>query len=151
MAINVPVEVDDREVKRNARGQFLAPPPGSAPPITSDSARDMVRLREEKRRRLYNIGAQRMVQDEALVQEFGEDAHLVERAMTLQQIATTPDAGKAAVMADSALQRAQGYDVKQDDNTQSQATEIIGALTELMRIASTINLHDTDAEVIDAD
>jgi hypothetical protein len=83
--------------------------------ITSDRAREMIRLREEKRRRLYAIGAQRMVQNQKLIEEFGEDAHLVDRAMTLQQIATTPDAGKAAVMADTALQRAQGYDVKPTD------------------------------------
>lgn len=75
----------------------------------------MIRLREEKRMRLYAVGAQRAVQDVGLKLEFGDDAHLVERAMTLQTIATTPDAGKAAVMADTALQRAQGYDTRDKD------------------------------------
>lgn len=79
--------------------------------LTSDRAREMVRAREEKRIRLYNIGAQRAVQDTQLIREFGDDAHLVERAMTLQILATSPDAGKAAVMADSELRKAQGYEI----------------------------------------
>jgi hypothetical protein len=96
--------------QRNERGQWLTLPTGAAPPITSDNAREMVRLREAKRMRLYAEGAQRMVQDAKLIEKYGEDAHLVERAMTMQTIATTPDAGKAAVLAAAHLDRAQGYD-----------------------------------------
>lgn len=98
--------------KRDRRGRFLVGDQGGAPPITADTARDMVRRREEKRIRLYTEGAGRAVQDTQLIREYGKDAHIVERGMTLQQIATTPDAGKAAVMAAQALDVAQGLIVK---------------------------------------
>lgn len=80
--------------------------------IDRDRGREMVRAREEKRIRLYTEGAGRAVQDTQLIREYGKDAHIVERGMTLQQIATTPDAGKAAVMAAQALDVAQGLIVK---------------------------------------
>lgn len=141
--------------KRNEKGQTVELPARMAQhAITSDTAHDMLRLREEKRRRLYALGAQRAVQDVQLVQEFGEDAHLVERAMTLQQIATTPDAGKAAVMADTALQRAQGYDTKpasSDDVPMQIAQGVAAAVLDLWRdvmsAAIPDNLHDTDNTV----
>lgn len=95
-------------VRDKATGRIVA-----MPELSRDKAREMVRAREEKRIRLYNIGANRSVQDAELLREFGEDAHLVERGMTLQTIASTPDAGKAAVMAAQHLDKAQGYDVKQ--------------------------------------
>lgn len=80
--------------------------------IDRDRGREMVRAREEKRIRLYTEGAGRAVRDSQLIREYGADAHIVERGMTLQQIATTPDAGKAAVMAAQALDVAQGLIVK---------------------------------------
>jgi len=75
----------------------------------------MVRLREEKRMRLYNEGAKRAVLDVELLNEYGEDAHIVERGMTLQTIASTPDAGKAAVMAAAHLDKAQGLTVDRSE------------------------------------
>jgi hypothetical protein len=105
---------------------------GRLTPFNSETARAAVRAREEKRMRLYNEGARRAVQDVTLIREYGEDAHLVERAMTLQAIASTPDAGKAAVMADAALQRAQGYETPrgtQDDQAAQVITAVANAYT----------------------
>lgn len=90
-------------VRDKATGKIVA-----MPALDRDTARDMVRKREEKRIRLYNEGAKRAVQDASLIREFGDDAHIVERGLVLQTIATTPDAGKAAVMAAQHLDKAQG-------------------------------------------
>jgi hypothetical protein len=127
MKINEPVEVE-QIAERDARGRWLTRPAGSRV-ITSDEARDMVRIREEKRIRLYNIGAQRVVQDARLIKEFGEDAHIVERGMTLQTIASTPDAGKAAVMAADKLDVNQGLIVKGQPEAPAQNINNILALT----------------------
>lgn len=93
---------------RDNRGRLLAPAPNAAPPITTERVPDMIAAREAKRRRLYAIGAQRAVQDTRLIEEFGADAHIVERAVTMQTLATTPDAGKVSVMAAAHLDKAQG-------------------------------------------
>ena len=141
---------ETQEVTRDERGRWINAPKSPAP-ITHENAHEFARLREEKRMRLYNEGALRAVQDTNLLKEFGEDAHLVERAMTLQTIATTPDAGKAAVLADTALQRAQGYDIgKQaqaaEAGPQSDALNVIGAaLVEYIRRVDAIpaQIHET--------
>lgn len=66
---------------------------GRLTPFDSERGRAAVRIREEKRMRLYNEGAQLAVARGDLIEMYGADAHLVERAITLQQIATT----KAAI------------------------------------------------------
>jgi hypothetical protein len=50
-----------QETKRDSNGRFLSPPPGAAPPITSDNARAMVQKRIEK----YRRRAVRAIVDEA--------------------------------------------------------------------------------------
>lgn len=85
---------------------------GKLRPFTPETSRLAAQARAEKRMRLYAEGAGLAVVDHALVKQYGEDAHIVERARTLQEIATTPDAGKAAVMAAQALDVAQGLIVK---------------------------------------
>jgi hypothetical protein len=124
-------------------------PAGMAQPITADTARDMVLRREEKRMRLYAEGAQLAVARKDLIEKYGADAHIVERAITLQTIASTPDAGKAAVMADTALQRAQGYDTSKDNKagggTESDVIESVRGLlrdiTDAARSLQAVN-HD---------
>jgi hypothetical protein len=113
------------EALRDSKGRMLQPLPGAAPPITSDTARDMVRRRQEKRMRLYAEGAQLAVDRRDLIEKYGEDAHIVERAISLQTIASTPDAGKAAVMADTALQKAQGYDDGKGAETVNNTVNVI--------------------------
>lgn len=135
--------------KRDRRGRFLVGDQGGAPPITADTARDMVRRREEKRIRLYTEGAGRAVQDTQLIREYGKDAHIVERGMTLQQIATTPDAGKAAVMAAQALDVAQGLIVKGKPETADGGVTFDDAQRDLIRDLAAI-ARAMDAQSVDA-
>jgi hypothetical protein len=53
-----------------------------------------------------------------LIAEYGAYAHVAERAQTLQRIASSPEAGKAAVMAHDALVRDTGMSEKQQEQTQ---------------------------------
>lgn len=102
---------------------------GTLTPFTSETARLARRAREEKRMRLYSEGAQLAVERTDLIERYGSDAHMVERAINLQIVASTPEAGKAAVMADTALQRAQGYDTAgRDDSTERTVTNNVIAL-----------------------
>lgn len=132
---------------RDVNGRALSLPPKMRM-ITSDNAHDMIRLREEKRNRLYAEGAQLSVQNKKLIEKYGDDAHIIERAMTLQTIASTPDAGKAAVLADQQLQRAQGYDVK--DATPAQLPAQVGTSPVLLLIAELARRGEiVDGEITD--
>lgn len=118
-------------------------------PFNSETARAAVRAREEKRIRLYNEGAKRAVQDAQLIREYGDDAHIVERGMTLQQIATTPDAGKAAVLAAQHLDVAQGLIVKGKD------ADTVGnggiTLSPVLLLVAELERRGMADEVIDAE
>lgn len=114
---------------RNERGQALTLPGGLAKhAITSERASDMLRLRREKRARLATEGALRAVLDAELIVKYGDDAPLVERAQTLQTIASTPNAGKAAVMSAQYLDKLQGY---ADDPADT--TGVVDSVTALVR------------------
>jgi len=76
---------------------------GSAPPITVDNAREMQARSTARKREVMLAASNRAVQDKSLIRTYGMYAALAERATTLQTIATTADAGKAAVMAHQAL------------------------------------------------
>jgi hypothetical protein len=108
---NKPIDTDalpNTKVLKNGavydmdKGRIVANPRGGTQAITSANARDMQRLAVEKKRSVMNQAANRDVSP-ALRAEYGEYAHVAERAIVLQQIATTPEAGKAAVMAHQAL------------------------------------------------
>ena len=85
------------------RGRIVANPGGGKHAITSESARDMQMLGVRKKREVVARAANRSVGDASLVDEFGEFAWLADATQTQMAIATTPDAGKAAVMAASWL------------------------------------------------
>lgn len=108
--------------------RIVANPGGGTQAITSENYHQYAAARAAKRARLYAEGAQMAVIDPALVLQYGEDAHLVERARTLQTIATTPEAGKAAVLADQSLRKAQGYE---DDPTDP--AQVVDAVAGLVR------------------
>lgn len=129
---------DSKRVIRGGRG-------GALTPFTPETARAAVQAREAKRMRLYAEGAGLAVQDTTLIQKYGEDAHIVERARTLQEIASTPDAGKAAVMASAHLDKAQGL-VAERGNEQA---DTLTALADVMRLAA--GFASMLPEVIDAD
>ena len=119
---------------------------GTLTPFTPETSRLAAKAREEKRMRLYAEGAGLAVQDLTLVKKYGEDAHIVERARTLQEIASTPDAGKAAVMASAHLDKAQGLVT---DKAQAE-TSTLTALADVMRLAAGFASMLPEPEVIDA-
>ncbi len=122
------------------------------PALDRDTARDMVRRREEKRMRLYAEGAGLATVDQSLIAKYGEDAHIVERARVMQEIATTPDAGKAAVMAAQHLDRAQGLIADKaeaseqvPDLVQSALLGLIGAVMDKVQ-ASNVDIIEAGGE-----
>jgi len=149
------VEYNGREARRypdgsirDSKGAFMALPP-YLPEITTDNARDMIRLREAKRMRLYAAGAQLAVENKQLIERYGEDAHIVERGRTLQEIASTADAGKAAVMAAAHLDKAQGLMDKPADVAAPADAPVTLALVQLLG-AITRRLEQGGREVLDA-
>lgn len=118
--------------------------------LSSDTARDMVRAREEKRMRLYAEGAGLATVDQSLLTKYGEDAHIVERARTMQEIATTPDAGKAAVMAAQHLDKAQGLTVDKASGEQSAMPEVIQSAMLGLLGAVMDKVQRSDPQIVDA-
>jgi len=123
---------------------------GTLTPFDSERARAAVRAREEKRMRLYAAGAGLAVEDAALLADYGDDAHIVERAMTLQRIASTPDAGKAAVLAAAHLDKAQGLIAPAADADTAPRSRLDDAVAGLLA-AMTRAIAPDDADVVDAD
>jgi hypothetical protein len=132
---------------RNERGY---PVPGSkinntGHEITHENAREYQASAIAKKREVMARAANREVQPE-LIAEFGEYAHVAERAINLQRIATTPEAGKAAVMAHDALVRDTGMSEKiEKQGERSDDNYLRDVLADLADIARAIQapLHDT--------
>jgi len=101
---------------RNNSGHWLAVHPAGAS-ITRENARELQASGVMKKRAVMMAAANREVPPE-LIAEFGAYAHVAERAQTLQRIASSPEAGKAAVMAHDALIRDTGMSEKQQEQTQ---------------------------------
>ena len=96
--------------------------------LDSVRARDMQRIGVLKKREVMARAANREVQDKSLLAEYGDYAHVAERAITLQRIATTPEAGKAAVMAHQALTQDTGQAEPKvhEQDTAVQTAQIVG-------------------------
>ena len=88
-----------------------------------------------------------------LVAQYGAYAHVAERAQTLQRIASSPEAGKAAVMAHDALIRDTGMGEKQQveqPNAPLSLTE--QALLGLIQaITDKVKGESVDGEVVDGE
>lgn len=124
---------------------------GRLTPFTPETARLAAKAREEKRIRLYTAGAGRAVQNKELIREFGEDAHIVERGITLQEIATTPDAGKAAVMAAAQLDKAQGLTPDRAERDDAPAASLTLTLDPAVSSAIARLLQLRGADVVDVE
>lgn len=128
------------------KGRIVANPGGGTQAITSDTAHDMLRARALKRARLATEGALLATVRPDLVLKYGDDAPLVERAQTLQTIATTPEAGKAAVMSAQYLDKLQGY---ADDP--ADAGQVVDAVAGLVRELAMFAAQMTSSvQVVDA-
>jgi hypothetical protein len=110
---------------RNEKGQAIALPPKLAiHAITSENARDMTRLAITKKRETVLRAANKMVQNRELIAEFGDMAYIAEATQTMQQLATTPEAGKSAVMAYESLIKHSGMGEGKDAETGSQPATV---------------------------
>jgi len=101
---------------RNERGQLLAPAPNAAPPITTATARDMVRIRKERKHAVVQKAANEAVQSGHLRGQYGDMAFMAEVTQAQMTIATTPDAGKAATIAAEWLVNHSGMGEKQAED-----------------------------------
>ena len=125
---------------RNSSGHWLAVHPGGqAALITSENAREMQASAVNKKRAVMMAAANREVPPE-LIAEYGSYAHVAERAQTLQRIATSPEAGKAAVMAHDALVRDTGMGEKQAEQERQPSSLTEQALAGLIQ-AITRNIN----------
>lgn len=126
---------------------------GKLTPFNPETARAAVKAREEKRMRLYAEGAQLATIDPELLRKYKEDAHIVERARTMQEIATTPDAGKAAVMAAQHLDKAQGLTVDKTQETQSAMPDVIqsAVLGLISAVMDKVGRDTIDGQVMEAE
>lgn len=147
---------------RNERGH---PVPGVAIPspfaITPENARQMQARWRAIKYQVMADAANSEVQPELLA-KYGDMAHVAERAITLQRIATTPEAGKAAVMAHSALTldtgMAEPRGVETPTGTANDTAEVIGAVSELLSNIRALahgfdnsKYHNHAADVVDAE
>lgn len=108
-------------------------------------------LRAVVKKRLVMMRAANREVPPELVAEYGDYAHVAERAQTLQRIATSPEAGKAAVMAHDALIRDTGMGEKQQQEAQSQQLSVTDqALLGLIQ-AITAKVQADNVQIIDAD
>jgi len=145
-ATNKPIEVDKppnvRVLKNGAIYDMdkkrITDATGITTKITSENAPQMQALAIAKKRLVMNHAANRDVSP-ALIAEYGSYAHVAERAIVLQQIATTPEAGKAAVMAHHALTTDTGMGERQAiQETQQTVTHTLDpdVIALLQKIAS---------------
>lgn len=148
---------------RGQGGKFMK---GTRPTnlITPENAREMNAKAQEKRKQVVREALAAGVQRRDLVAQHGEFAWLAEGAQALQQIMTTPDAGKAAIMAFESLQKAAGVaDTKAEqaadaviEHRHTLSDDVLGLLSSLAGDHAfdnyTYRNHEgaVDAEVSDA-
>ena len=123
---------------------------GALTMINSENAAEY-QLRAVVNKRLVMMQAANAEVPAELVAKYGAYAHVAERAQTLQRIASSPEAGKAAVMAHDALIRDTGMGEKQQveqPNAPLSVTEqallgLIQAITDKVK-ADTVDGEVTD-------
>lgn len=141
----------DGVIVRGKGGLFLK---GTRSPhmITSENAREMQASGVIKKREVMMQAANAEVPAE-LIAQYGAYAHVAERAQTLQRIASSPEAGKAAVMAHDALIRDTGMGEKQQQETQNAPLTLTEqALVGLIQaITAKVQAETVDGEVSDVE
>lgn len=126
--------------------------------ITSENARELQSMAVAKKRLVMAAAANSRVRPE-LIAQYGSYAHVAERAETLQLIATTPEAGKAAVMAHQALTADTGMSEKQiqaeaQTRTVNNVLVLPDGAMDVLRDLLNIQLREgenAETEVVDAE
>ena len=157
MAVNTPIDINTPRLKVLKNGAVRDMDKGRivsgkniTTKITSENAREMQSLSIARKRLVMAAAANRHVEDASLFEAFGDYAHVAERAITLQRIATTPEAGKAAVMAHDALVRDTGMSEKLVEQQAQNVTNNVLVLDDSMSDILSRVLSDTYAMPIDA-
>ena len=149
---NDPVEINRTRVLSNGAvhdGKRIISGP-TKPYFTAENGAENQKRAIAKKRMIMAKAANSRVQPE-LVAEYGADAHIAERAIALQLIATTPESGKAAVMAHSVLIRDCGLDEpKQPMETQHTVTHVLDISPEVADLLAQLRQR-AQARYIDAD
>jgi hypothetical protein len=109
------------------------------PPITAQNARELQKMAVAKKREIAAAAANLEVQDVRALQ-FGDYAYVADTAINMQRLATSPEAGKAAVMAATWLMDNTGLSEKalQQDNGQptvGDVAELVNALASFISTA----------------
>jgi len=120
--------------------------------INSENAAEY-QLRAVVNKRLVMMRAANREVPAELIAEYGDYAHVAERAQTLQRIASSPEAGKAAVMAHDALIRDTGMGEKQQIETPNAPLSLTEqALMGLIQaITAKVKAETVDADVVDGE
>jgi len=147
-------DLKPQAVTRDTRGRWIVPPKPSKP-FTVENAREMQMKGIVRKRQVMAQAANSEVQDTRLIEKYGPYAHVAERAVTLQRIATTPEAGKAAVMAHAALTRDTGMDepkVQAGMNVQAPSNQddvLVMVMRRRLLVDDVIDADAVDAEPAD--
>ena len=125
---------------------------GALTMINSENAAEY-QLRAVVNKRLVMMRAANREVPAELIAEYGDYAHVAERAQTLQRIASSPEAGKAAVMAHDALIRDTGMGEKQQIETPNAPLSLTEqALVGLIQaITAKVQAETVDADVVDGE
>lgn len=125
---------------------------GALTMINSENAAEY-QLRAVVNKRLVMMQAANAEVPAELIAQYGAYAHVAERAQTLQRIATSPEAGKAAVMAHDALIRDTGMGEKQQQETQNAPLTLTEqALVGLIQaITAKVQAETVDANIVDGE
>lgn len=141
MAVNQLINTDtlpNTRILRNGAVQDVATGRIVAmPELTRAKALDMVRSRVERKRAIVAAAAQDAVSRGDLRGKYGDEAWIAEVTQAQMQIATTPDAGKSAVMAAGWLMDHAGMGERQQQDTaqptMSDVSRIVDALTSFVQ------------------
>lgn len=123
---------------------------GALTMINSENAAEY-QLRAVVNKRLVMMEAANAEVPRELVEKYGAYAHVAERAQTLQRIASSPEAGKAAVMAHDALIRDTGMGEKQQQEAQSTPLTVTeqALLGLIQAITDKVKAETVDADIVD--
>ena len=125
---------------------------GALTMINSENAAEY-QLRAVVNKRLVMMQAANAEVPQELVAKYGAYAHVAERAQTLQRIASSPEAGKAAVMAHDALVRDTGMGEKQQmEQPNAPLTLTEQALVGLIQaITAKVQAETVDADIVEGE
>ena len=145
-------EIGEGVIIRDKGGKFQ-PGTRTPKPITHENAREMQRKGVLAKRAVIAAEANRSVQDAELLDRYGDYAYVADMTRTQMQIATTPEAGKAAVLAANWVVQNTGMDERTAQEGQSVAdAPVTLALVELLgAITRRLEQGRLDADVVDAE